>query len=105
MADIVIEIEVQDNGNFTYYPAVCHATPEDRINWNAKGNWATQVTGGTPLARTFYSGHAEKVEFTDDNKVREGVKGIFHYAVAVAVPGSPVFPVLLDAGCPTIIID
>jgi hypothetical protein len=101
MADIRIKIEVKPNGDFSNDHAVCHATEGDRITWYVNGNWAVLFTGGTPLNSVSFSGHAQEASYGKDSVVRSGAKGIYHYAVSVAI-GKDVF---LDAGCPIIVIN
>ena len=94
-----IEISVDpDTKNFTYKPAVYHTRPTAPIAWRANGTFAIQFTGGTPLDKAGIRGPAHEVIYS---KIRPDARGIYHYAVAVAI-GNEVF---LDAGCPTIVIN
>ncbi len=98
MRNHLIEIYVDPNTkNFTYRPAVYHARPGAPVAWRANGTFAIQFTGGTPLEKTGIHGRVEEVF---ESKIRSDARGIYHYAVAVAI-GDEVF---LDAGCPTIVI-
>ena len=95
-----IEIKVDsETGDFTYTRSVCHASPSDPISWVANGDWAVMFTGQTPLNTAEIRGRAGRVS-PPARVSREAAKGLYHYAVAVAV-GTRVF---LDAGCPTIVI-
>lgn len=87
-----------NNGDFVYLPAVYHATEKEQIRWIANGSWAIQFPNGTPLNEGVTLRGAPEVEV--DSSVREGAKGVYHYAVAVEINGE----VFLDAGCPTIVI-
>lgn len=99
MRSHLIEIEVDpQTKNFTYRPAVYHARAGATVAWRANGTFAIEFTGGTPLEKG--AGIHGQVEEVVESKLRSDARGIYHYAVAVAV-GNEVF---LDAGCPTIVI-
>jgi len=94
LIEIVVDPQTKD---ITYRPAVYHARAGTTLAWRANGTFAIQFTGGTPLEKAGIHGQVEEVV---ESKLRSDARGIYHYAVAVAI-GNEVF---LDAGCPTIVI-
>ena len=93
-----INIVVRSNGDFEYFPGLCHARRGEPITWRANGPWSIQFNGETPLDSVSVHGPADKAV---ESRVRsDAARGTYHDAGAVLHEGQ----IYLDAGCPTIII-
>ena len=99
---LIVEFEIDSNGNPVYRPAVLRAKVGDRIEWRFKAGAFAVLFRHTPF---------DRLEFGSDNpggRVR-GPSGVYSYSVAlvslVEVDGrTEIGRFLLDAGCPEIII-
>jgi hypothetical protein len=102
--DHVIEMEITDDGDIAYRPAVLHAKEGEKIGWEYRnGLFGLVFPNGTPF---------DRVEFNSSHSwdtVLMGRRGVFRYSVALVptrgkdkktVSGN----LVLDAGCPEIII-
>lgn len=107
MAKHTIEIHVDNRGNFTYFPALLHATPKDRISWLSNdGDFTVSFPEKTPFKKVDFQGI--RGQTTPSEHFRPRVDpGVYHYRVAVArqvqIRGSRRgVTVFLDSGCPGI---
>jgi len=98
-----IELEIDSKGNPVYHPAVQRAKVGETVDWKFRGSGAFAIVfRQTPFDRAeFNSAHPSA-------EVR-GPPGVYPYAVAlvsvVEVKGEKsIGRVVLDAGCPEIII-
>jgi plastocyanin len=98
-----IELEIDAQGNPVYHPAALRARIGETIHWKFRGNGAFAVL--------FRKTPFDYVEFNPARPGAEvrGPPGVYSYAVAlvsiVEVKGEKsIGPVVLDAGCPEIII-
>jgi len=113
MADHIITISIDSNGDFTHSPSALHAASGDYVYWQCTYPFAVQFQDETPLDNT--SGSAVSIPSvtgmnstgvsltysTPPLAVDEESLGNFHYAVAVW--NTDTSQVLIDAGCPVII--
>lgn len=101
-----IEVDTKTR-NMTYTPSVLHATPGDRVSWFCTGgNFTLAFAERTPFDKVQIRGsrraHSRgEHAFSAEERIKEGVRGVYPYAVAVAIDGE----VFLDASCPIIIIE
>jgi hypothetical protein len=113
MANHIITITIDSNGDFTHSPSALHAPAGDYVYWQCKYPFAIQFQVETPLDN--YSGSAVSIPSvtgmtstdvylpysTTPLAVDGEANGNFHYAVAVW--NTDTSQVLIDAGCPVII--
>ncbi len=98
--------------NFTYQPSVLHACAGDTVVWTCvDGPFAVEFKRDTPGPNVGTHGsqvgnHWESSQF----QIRQGARGHYHYAVAVALTSGSVEQemqgrVAMDAACPEIIVN
>jgi plastocyanin len=112
--DYPIGINVTREGgktNFTFSPSRLHVNRGDAVHWVSQdGPFAVEFVADTPGDRMCASGHAPgSGEWVSDTmEIRGDARGRYHYAAAVSLParsGDEYARVVLDAGCPEIIVD
>ena len=99
-----VVFEIDGSGNPVYRPAVLRATVGDTVQWKFPGGAFAVLFRHTPFAKAdFGTGH--------DHGEVTGLPGVYSYAVALVpierVDDQPrkVGRIVLDAGCPEIIIE
>ena len=105
-----IEIEVDQDGNFTYHPALLRAQVGASIGWTCgDGIFTVRFAEGSPFDQIdFYGsksgggGRRARLFSTRFVKATRAIKGkVYHYHVAVERPDSNGNPVIyIDSGCP-----
>ena len=109
-----ITITADSRGDFTYTPSTVHVKRGDTVCWiSGKGAFAVSFMDQTPfLGVSFSSIENERGEHVIEAlKIRDNAIGHHHYAVAQVVPGppkgaggEPTIRVVLDSGCPDIVV-
>ena len=101
-----------DHLNFTYQPSVLHTRAGDTVGWvSPDGPFAVEFKEDTPGDQVGVHGEQIGPNWRSAHfKIRQGARGHYHYAVAVALAGGefevPVKGrVALDAACPEIIVN
>ena len=105
-----IEIEVDQDGNFTYHPALLRASVGASIGWSCSdGIFTVRFAEGSPFDQIDFYGlesgaGIHRLFSTPYVEATQAIKGrVYHYHVAVqrADPsGNPV--IYIDSGCPGI---
>src|SRR5580704_4798555 len=92
---MTIKIEVDDQGNFTYYPSMLRVSAGDTIQWECPQHpFAILFKSTTPFLEGM-DAHGQAGQLSEPRTVAD-VKGHFSYAVAVFAFGQ----VRLDCSCP-----
>jgi plastocyanin len=98
-----VEFEIDSNGNPVYRPAVLRARIGEKVQWRFRGGAFAVLFRHTPFEYAgFGTGH-------DSGEVK-GPYGVYSYAVALvpimeAEGKQKVGKIVLDSGCPEIIIE
>ncbi|HYV64955.1 MAG TPA: hypothetical protein VE964_01850 [Myxococcales bacterium] len=97
-----VDFEIDSNGNPVYRPAVLRASRGDKVQWKFRGGAFAVLFRLTPF---------DYAEFGSGNDTGQviGSPGVYPYAVALvpivkADDQQKVGKIVLDAGCPEIII-
>jgi hypothetical protein len=110
MADYVISISVDSNGNFTHSPSALHVQSGDRVAWVSANPFVIQFQDGNPLDGNITMQAASQPIASDGTtypysislkNVDGAASGNFHYSVAVYDTGTQL--VRIDGGCPVIV--
>jgi hypothetical protein len=99
---ISVSIDTHGNADFTVSPSAKRIYDDDHVTWiSTDGPFAIQFQDGTPFSDLDMRASTEdSINFaTETHKVRDNVRGHFHYSVAVCKDGQ----VYLDSACPELI--
>jgi plastocyanin len=108
-----ITISADANGNFTYSPSTLNARIGDTVSWSSeKGPFGISFMDQTPFQKVSYSSkeNEQKQHHIDPVQIKQNTIGHHHYAVAVAIAGPPgplerpTTQIMLDSGCPDIVV-
>jgi plastocyanin len=103
-------VNQQDYVDFTYEPSVLHAHVGDTVTWICNdGPFAVEFKGQPPTYKVGTHGEQQGSHWESAAlMIREGARGHYHYAVAVALAntqGALAGRIVLDAACPEIIVE
>lgn len=102
----VVTISKRNDG-FSYDPSTVYVKPGDLIRWNCHdGAFGLSFLKKSPFARMTFSSQSDgEMNFVSPKPVRnEAPLGHYHYAVALAMTNRAGTTVVMDSGCPDIVV-